>query len=111
MKHQPFRHALQLCTLLYLSVTSVLAGEWEILFDGSGTEALRGYQMSSFPSKGWDLGDDATLRSNPDGQVIDIITKKKYQHFVVFRTKINAITKKNSQIRCFDHAFDVLSAQ
>ncbi|MDG1889948.1 MAG: DUF1080 domain-containing protein [Verrucomicrobiota bacterium] len=81
MKHQPFRHALQLCTLLYLSVTSVLAGEWEILFDGSGTEALRGYQMSSFPSKGWDLGDDATLRSNPDGQVIDIITKKKYQHF------------------------------
>ena len=41
---------------------------------------MRGYRMSDFPWKGWEIKDGA-LKTIPDGEASDIITNKKFQDF------------------------------
>jgi hypothetical protein len=78
------------CMVLFgasMAQSPLMAGEWETLFNGNGTEAFRGYQMDSFPSDGWTVK-DGTLRTNPEGTVKDIVTKKQYRNFeLVFEWK------------------------
>ena len=70
------------------SLTPLQAGGWEVLFDGQSTSSLRGYQMDSFPDNGWTVK-DGTLRTLPDGKVVDIVTKKKYRNFeLIFDWKV-----------------------
>src|SRR6056300_1342868 len=70
------------------SLLPMQAGEWEMLFDGKNTSSLRGYQMDSFPDNGWTVK-DGTLRTLPEGKVIDIVTKKKYRNFeLIFDWKV-----------------------
>ncbi len=59
---------------------------WEILFDGTSTDAWRGYGKETFPEVGWVI-EDGTLkvqgsgRGEAGGGGGDIITKKKYGNF------------------------------
>ena len=53
---------------------------WITLFDGQKVEGMRGYKMSDFPWKGWEIK-DGTLKTIPDGKASDIITNKEFQDF------------------------------
>ena len=63
-----------------ISLTTLKGEEWEVLFDGTNTSALRGYRMEAFPEDAWTVK-DGTLRTIADGKVVDIVTKKKYRNF------------------------------
>lgn len=52
---------------------------WEVVFDGTSTDALRGWKADTFPSKGWVIEDDGSLHAM-DGSH-DIITRKQYTDF------------------------------
>ena len=58
---------------------------WDILFDGSSTDAWRGYNMDHFPEKGWMIQDDALVFEPSDKgewtSGLDIITKETYADF------------------------------
>ncbi len=56
------------------------AGEWETLFDGTSTAALRGYGVANFPEGVW-MVDNGALVTNPDTANRDLVTKKRYQDF------------------------------
>jgi 3-keto-disaccharide hydrolase len=56
------------------------AGEWKVLFDGKSTDAWRGFQRDSFPSKGW-VVENGTLKTVVGGDKVDLITKDKYKDF------------------------------
>jgi hypothetical protein len=51
-------------------------GEWRILFDGVGTDALRGYGMDEFPADRW-VVEDGELRTVP-GSGIDLVTGETF---------------------------------
>lgn len=53
---------------------------WETLFDGSSTDAWRGYKKDGFPQKGW-VVEDGALKVQARGRGGDIITKKQYRDF------------------------------
>jgi hypothetical protein len=55
-------------------------GKWETLFDGGSVEKWRGYKKDSFPSESWQVV-DGTLRTNPKGNPVDIVTKENYDNF------------------------------
>ena len=50
---------------------------WQALFDGTSTEAWRGYQMAGFPA-GWQIENGTLVRAAEAG---DIITKEQYGDF------------------------------
>lgn len=52
---------------------------WEVLFDGSSTDALRTWKRDTFQDKGWVIEKDGSLHAQ-DGSH-DIITRKKYTDF------------------------------
>ena len=54
-------------------------GEWQILFDGTVTDALRGYGMGDFPADRWAV-DGGALRTIP-GPGTDLITRDSYADF------------------------------
>ena len=54
-------------------------GEWQVLFDGAATDALRGYGMDGFPAERW-LVDDGELRTVP-GPGIDLVTRDTFGDF------------------------------
>lgn len=54
----------------------------EILFDGSNVDKWRGYKRDTFPDKGWKI-EDGALKAIPNGEVVDIVTKEKYDNFVL----------------------------
>jgi hypothetical protein len=54
-------------------------GEWRILFDGVGTDALRGYGMDGFPADRW-VVEDGELRTVP-GSGIDLVTGETFGDF------------------------------
>ena len=56
------------------------AGKWEVLFDGTSTDAFRGWKKEGFPEKGWEIKDGA-LHKIPKAGGGDILTKKKYDSF------------------------------
>ena len=54
--------------------------EWIILFDGSSTDALRGYGIENFPQGVWYV-DEKVLIANPDTANRDLITKDRFRNF------------------------------
>lgn len=55
-------------------------GPWEPIFEGRSTEHLRGYKRKDFPAKGWKV-EDGVLKAIPKGEVVDLVTKEKYENF------------------------------
>ena len=53
---------------------------WELLFDGTATDAWRGYKQEGFPDTGWNV-EDGALRVVADGGGGDIITKRAFEDF------------------------------
>lgn len=54
--------------------------DWEVLFDGTSTDAFRGYGISEFPEGVWIVA-NGILMTNPDTANRDLITKKRYKDF------------------------------
>jgi len=52
---------------------------WDIVFDGSSTDALRDFKSDDFPKKGWSIEEDGSLRAQHGSR--DIVTRKKYTDF------------------------------
>ncbi len=74
------------------------AGEWEVLFDGTGVEKWRGKADAGFPAKGWKIENDLLFLDGKGGG--DIITKEKYGDFeLVFQ--FNLTEAANSGIKYF----------
>jgi hypothetical protein len=61
------------------STIPVAEGDWQVLFDGSATDALRGYGMAGFPADRW-LVADGELRTVP-GPGVDLITRDTFVDF------------------------------
>lgn len=54
--------------------------EWTVLFDGSSTDAFRGYGIQDFPEGVWYV-EDGALITNPDTANRDLITRSRYGDF------------------------------
>jgi hypothetical protein len=55
----------------------------KVLFDGTSTDAFRGYRRDAFPAKGWAV-ENGTLRALPDApreERVDLITRDRYKDF------------------------------
>lgn len=52
---------------------------WEIIFDGSNTDALRDFRTDEFPEQGWVIQEDGSLYSEDGAR--DIVTRKQYRDF------------------------------
>ena len=55
--------------------------DWQVLFDGTSTDALRGYGMDGFPADRW-LVADGELRT-VSGPGVDLITRDEFTDFEV----------------------------
>jgi hypothetical protein len=56
------------------------ADGWHVLFDGTSTEAWRGYRQAGFPATGWSIADGA-LHHAEGGGGGDLITRRTYRNF------------------------------
>ncbi len=56
---------------------------WTSLFDGSSTDAWRGYQMDHFPEEGWKV-EDGVLATVPGTARTDIVTVESFQNFELY---------------------------
>lgn len=54
--------------------------EWIVLFDGTHTDALRGYGLDVFPTSIWQVQDGA-LVANPDTANVDLVSKEVFDNF------------------------------
>ena len=54
-------------------------GEWQVLFDGTATDALRGYGMDGFPADRW-VVEAGELRTVP-GSGVDLVTRDTFGDF------------------------------
>jgi hypothetical protein len=52
---------------------------WEVLFDGSNTDAFRSWKRDDFPKSGWIIEEDGSLHAQDRSH--DIITRKQYTDF------------------------------
>jgi len=59
------------------ATTAQGAGPWRALFDGTSTDAWRGYKSQTMPA-GWHIQDGILTKSGP---VEDIVTKDQYGNF------------------------------
>jgi hypothetical protein len=57
-----------------------IAAGWHVLFDGTSTEAWRGYRQAGFPAEGWSIADGA-LHHAEGGGGGDLVTKRTYRNF------------------------------
>jgi hypothetical protein len=55
-------------------------GKWKVLFDGTSTDAWRGFKQEGFPEKAWKV-EGGTLKPIVGGEHRDIITREKYRDF------------------------------
>lgn len=62
-----------------LTDTEVASG-WKMLFDGSSTDAFRGYKKDRFPEKGWSV-EEGTLHVKAGGGGGDIISVGEWEDF------------------------------
>lgn len=72
------------------------AAGWKVLFDGTNTDAWRGYRRPTFPSTGWKI-EDGTLRVVAGGGGGDIITREQYGDFEL-ELEFKVAPKANSGI-------------
>lgn len=60
---------------------------WKLLFDGKTTDGWRGARLDHFPSKGWEIKDDALMVDKSGGKESanggDIVTTGKFTNFVL----------------------------
>jgi hypothetical protein len=56
--------------------------KWIVLFDGTSTDAWRGFQRQDFPIDGWKI-ENGSLKTIVGGDQCDIITREKYKDFVL----------------------------
>ncbi|NRB63001.1 MAG: DUF1080 domain-containing protein [Saprospiraceae bacterium] len=61
-------------------------GDWIILFDGTNTDAWRGYNRETFPNLGWYIDDEGSLcvektGTEEEGFGGDIITKEAFENY------------------------------
>ncbi|MEM6258938.1 MAG: DUF1080 domain-containing protein [Planctomycetota bacterium] len=99
-----------LAGLLFFVTANTASGEeaqqddgWEILFDGSNTDAFRGWKMDTFPEKGWVIDGDA-LHIQADSKAGDIVTKKQYASFDLrFEWKVAKGSNSGVIYRCIEH--------
>ena len=86
-----FIHALILFLVSLLSACSetsnsdendlkVAERAWTVLFDGKGTDALRGYGLEVFPEGIWTV-EDGMLIAQPDTINIDLVSKERFADF------------------------------
>jgi hypothetical protein len=79
------------------------SGEWEVLFDGTSTDAFRGWKSDTFPDKGWVIDGDA-LHIQADSKAGDIVTKKQYANFDLrFEWKVAKGSNSGVIYRCVEH--------
>ncbi len=69
-----------LCCFLFLFCEK--EAEWIVLFDGTSTDAWRGFQRQDFPVDGWKI-ENGALKTIVGGDQCDIITREKYKDFVL----------------------------
>ena len=74
---------------------------WVLLFDGTSTDAWRGYNQKQFPEKGWQVKDGLLMvehtGTEEEGFGGDIITKEQYENFE-FKTDFRLSPEGNSGI-------------
>jgi len=81
-----------------LNTELVPSGDWEVLFDGSGTDKWKSKTGEGFPSQGWKVENSLLFLDGKGGG--DIITKETYSDFeLVF--EFNLTEKANSGIKYF----------
>ena len=68
---------------------------WQVLFNGSSTDKLRGYQMDGF-SSAWKV-EDGLLKTVTGVSNVDLITKEQYKDFEL-EFEWNALTGGNSGV-------------
>lgn len=66
-----------LCCIFILTCSK---NEWTVLFDGTSTNAWRGFQREDFPVNGWQI-ENGDLKTVVGGDRCDIITKEKFKDF------------------------------
>ncbi len=75
---------------------------WTVLFDGSSTDAFRGWNSDEFPPKGWSIDGDCLKceKSNgrPNGGGGDLVTKKVFDDFEL-RWEWKLAKKGNSGVK------------
>lgn len=76
---------------------------WEVLFDGTSTDAFRGWKSEAFPDKGWVIDGDA-LHIQANAKAGDIVTKKQYASFDLrFEWKVSKGANSGVIYRCIEH--------
>ena len=74
--------------------------DWEILFDGNGTDQWRSKTGPDFPEAGWKTEGELLYLEKEDGGGGDIVTREKYGNFeLVF--EFNLTREANSGIKYF----------
>jgi hypothetical protein len=56
-------------------------GGWTVLFDGKDTSAWRSYGKDTFPSSGWTVEPDGSLRVRAGSKAGDLVTRQGYGDF------------------------------
>ena len=73
-----FRYLISM--LFCFSILTCSKNEWTVLFDGTTTDAWRGFQRQDFPVDGWEI-ENGSLKTIVGGDQCDIITKEKFKDF------------------------------
>ena len=84
-------------------------GSSRVLFDGTSTDAWRGYKRDAFPSKGW-VVENGTLSPVVGGDRVDLVTKDVYKDFdLELEWKVGPMRQQRRDVRRRgDGARDVL---
>ncbi len=62
------------------AAASSSATKWTVLFDGSSTDALRGFKRPDFPDGSWVI-ENGALKAVGGADRVDLVTREKYSDF------------------------------